>query len=311
MAEEIESQEMEASPELEKAINAATSHDELLLIMRAEREKQSGDTSIATPVVEATEDAGDDTEENNADKSYYEDIVIGGQTYKFEGDSPADVIRQIKAATAAHENATKPKQEVKAEAKTGLTPDEKVALDLEYRMGKISTETYLDKTGALDAYLEKKGLKVDDLKEIVQEKISSKVNNQWNSAVEGFLKETDWPGGAQNEKIIKLKLAELKLEEPTVASLTKAYDAMKAEGLVFANSETKQEVRTEPVKKKASGSSLFGIGSSSGKPAVNKKTTAPEITENMSPTEIYRAWKESAIAQGLHPDELLMQSQGR
>ena len=102
-------------------------------------------------------------------------------------------------------------------------------------------------------------------------------------------------------------MAELQLKEPTVASLTKAYDAMKSDGLVFANTDAKEEIRAEPAKKKASGSSLFGIGSS--KPS--KNVTLPTITPEMDGRTIMNLYKQAAEEQGIPAEDLLRQMQSR
>lgn len=303
MATDIEVKEMEASPELEKALNEATSSDQIKEILAAEAARISGDV-VDAAVTNKAQEVDSPADEETSGQSFHEDIVIGGQSYHLEGDSPSDIIRQIKAATTAHDAATKPKQEVKAEASTGLTADEKVSLDLDYRMGKISLDSYLEKSGALDAYLEKKGLKVDELKDVVQEKISSRTNNQWEIAVEEFKQANpDWVPNQQNMTVMKYKLVDLGLTAPSADNLSKGFAAMKAEGLVFSTpAETK-----EPTKKKASGSSVFGIGSGSKQTvaATTTKATVPAITADMSPQEIMRIYNETATAQGMHPDDLL------
>jgi hypothetical protein len=169
----------------------------------------------------------------------------------------------------------------------------------------------LEKSGTLDTYLEKRGIKVEALKEVLDEKISTKQNDAWTTAVTEFLKSSDWPGGEQNERIMKYKLAELNLVDPTVDSLEKAYNAMKVDKLVFQN-ETKEEPTPVATKKKLSGSSVFGIGGgSSVASAVKTKESVPEITADMSPREIMEAFKASAQAQGLNPDDVARQAQRR
>src|ERR1700733_2181889 len=131
MAEQIDGIKIDETPELQKAIEAASSADELKEILHAAAAKQGITAEAAAPAKAETKVEESQTEEADAKDSYYDEVVIGGKSYRFEGDSPADILRQIKAATAAHEAATAP-----AAKETKESPeDKKAALELEYRMG--------------------------------------------------------------------------------------------------------------------------------------------------------------------------------
>lgn len=309
---------MTETPELATALDGAASVEEIRDIIAQEAARQNIVVPAKPAPVKEESKAEPEAKDDDAKFAYADDFSIGGKSYHFEGDSPAEINRQVKAAIAAHENATKPepKQETTA-AKRGLSADEKVALELDYRMGKIGLDEYLDKTGALDAYLEKKGVKVDQLKEVVEEKVSRKEVDAWATATEAFKQAhgaDEWPGGDQNLKIMAYKLAELGLSStPSVDSLNRAFDAMKSDGLIFPV-EPKAEVRVEPqtqIKKKPSGSSVFGVVGGAGRDRAADKGAAqvPQITAEMSPREIMEAYKTAATASGQHPDELLYQAQ--
>lgn len=310
-------QEITQTPEFEKAMAEATSPEEIKALIRAEAGRQGLD--IPTDYTKVTvndndetvvvEDKKKETKKDDDAVGFEDDFVIGGKAYHFEGDSEADIIRQVKAATTAHEAKTAP-EDKKVETKSGvLTEDDKVAIELDYKMGKISTDEYLDKTGAFDSYLAKKGIKLDDLKEIVTEKITKSQNDLWNTAVADFLaSNADWPANPQNEKIMQYTLASLNLKEPTVDSLNKAYAQMKSEGMLVPVEATK----AEPVKKKVAGSGMFGVGGGNTQQDKTVKTTdVPTITKDMSPQEIMQLYKNAAAAAGVHPDEYLMRGSGR
>jgi hypothetical protein len=318
MAELTEAQELPLdNPELAAALEKATTKEEIRELMWAEAEKNGFSRpghSVAPPLIaeekeEKTETAK--TEEvEDAPAVYKEEIVIGGQTYQFEGDSVADVLRQIKAANSAH-NAATAKPEVKTETKTAPTNDEKVALELDYRMGKISIDTYLEKTGALDAYLEKKGIPVGELKEIVNKKVTDKVAAAWDNAADEFkTANPDYVPNKQNQTVMGMKLAELNLREPTAANLTRAYEALKADGLLFNTVAETAAVVQPTTKKKLQGSSMFGVGGQGGdtsKAVTTKTAGVPKITPDMTPQQIMRAMTTAAQESGLNPDDVIKQ----
>jgi len=300
------------TPELQTALDATASFEDIKALLHTEADKQGVPLAKAAEVkVEAKQ------ESKEAEKEvYYDDIVIGGRSYHFEGDSPADILRQIKAANSAHENATNPeKKTVDTAAKKGMTNDEKVALELDYRMGKIGLDEYLDKSGALDSYLEKKGVKTEQLKEIVAEKVNRKEVDAWEAATNEFLQshgKDEWPGGDQNTKIMALKLAELGLNGiPSVESLNKAFVAMKADNLIFpvAAVETKT-AESQPKKKQLSGSSVFGMVGGAGRDRGTEKSTGalPQIPDNMHPRDILELFKSTAQANGQNPDQVLYEA---
>lgn len=291
MSEATEVKEFVETPEYKAAIEKATAPADLRAIFWQEAAKQGIPVpehikETLTPVVEPVAEEPKDDEP----KVYYEEIVLGGKTMRFEGDSPEDAFRQVKAAIAANEAAKEaPKKE---ETKKELTADEKVALELDYRMGRITIEDYMDRSGALDVLLEKKGVK--PVTEVPQATAEA-----WAPAVTEFITaNADYVPNPQNEKLMKWKLQELGLpKQPAAASLQKAFDALKTEGFITA------PVKTEP-KKTASG--LFGVGDSTRGGTTGGETKVPpppQITKDMGPREINQLFVDYYKSIGVNPDD--------
>lgn len=146
----LEGAEVTVTPELEAALDKAVSSAEIRQIILNEAAKQNitipGDAK-PRPAPEKKDEVKDTESELEDDEAivYADDFVIGGKAYHFEGDSPADVNRQVKAAMAAHENAIHPEKKETPIAKKALTADEKVALQLDMQLGRITPEQYLEK----------------------------------------------------------------------------------------------------------------------------------------------------------------------
>lgn len=318
-------EEQKFSPEVEKKIGEATSSDEVRDIIAAQpRDDKGRFAPVTAPVVKVEEEKKVD------EPTVYKDtFLIGGKEVEFTGDNPADVLKQVKVAQQAYEMG-RPKEEKKVEEKTGPTKEELASLQLKAASGDAEAMSeYMVKSGALDRYLESKGIKPAEIQQVLQERASERVVKDWDGAVKDFLAESDWPGGTQNEKLLKYKLAELKDDKgqplaynPSKASLQAAYESLKAEGLLFAKEEAepKAEVKTETTrttattaattttapKRAATGSTAFGTSQESG---VRRTTPAtpkvPEIADNEDPREIMRKFNEAVIASGQSPNDVL------
>jgi hypothetical protein len=106
----------------------------------------------------------------------------------------------------------------------------------------------LERSGAVKEYLENQGIPIDDLREAVQEKSSTRFEQSWADATQEFLNGpygADWPGGDQNLEIIGLKLQQLGLTdaEDKVGALAKAYADMKSNSQVQENPEIERSQR--------------------------------------------------------------------
>jgi hypothetical protein len=260
---------------------------------------------------------------------YKDAFLLGGKEVEFSGDSPQDVLKQFKAAQQAYEMARTLVEPKKEEIKpAGPTKEELSALQLKAASGDAEAMSeYMVKSGALDRYLESKGIRPAEIQQVLQERASEKVVKDWDGAVKDFLSDSDWPGGTQNEKLLKYKLAELKDDSgqplaysPSKQSLQRAYEALKEEKMLFTpEPKTEEEKKTtsavvpisqskpsDAPKRGASGSTLFGTSQETGTRKVAPNTPkVPEISPDATPQEIMAAWKESVLASGQSPDDAL------
>jgi len=322
--------EKQAAAELEKKVGEAGSSEEVRDLMIQARDDKGQFTAEKKPAAAA---AVKTDEEKKADEVavYTHKAMIGGKEVEFIGADAADVLRQVTAAMTAYDIAKTPAEVKKDPPKPAVTPEELTALGLRISQGDMKAmEEYLEKSGTLDRYLEKKGIKVDEVKKVLDTQATASVREKWDTEVKAFLAESDWPGGTQNEYILKTKLAQLKdangqplAYNPSKENLQRAYEAMKTEGLVFkveanANTETAPEQQRaaaasgtsqeqSTAKKKPTSSTLLGTSGESTTRKTETKATAklPEITPEMSGREIMEAFKNYAIANNLNPDDVL------
>ena len=270
-------------------------------------------------------------------------FIIGGEEVEITGEDAADVLRQYKAAVQAYEIGRS--QTTTAEVKPAKTAEElqveKFELENDFRAGRISADDYLEKTGAIDIYLAKKGVKLDQVTELIRDHEESKQATSWTDATDAFKVKfgesgTPWPGGGRVLDLMGKTLIELGLtDKPSVDSLKAAYDHLIENGwdLIAMGQEdaaaAKAEVKTNqqntssqtpavrmsqpatPTKRKSS-SAIWDVSGGHGTREVggNKKTDVPAISDNASPREIIELFKSHALANGQNPDDLLRQGHG-
>lgn len=327
MPEPIKTEEQKFTPEVEKSLSEATSSEQIRDIVASQPRDEKGQFAAGTTTAKVAVTTTPEKKEGDEPTVYKDTFLIGGKQVEFTGDSPADVLKQVKVAQQTWEMAKAPEPK-KEEVKPPFTPEELAALQLKASSGDLKAiEEYMVKSGAIDRYLESKGFKPEEYKAILEERATTKVVKDWDGAVKDFLAGSDWPGGTQNEKLLKYKLAELKDDKgqplaysPSKESLMKAYESLKEEGMLFAREEQKTE-EVKPVttaaatttttpppaevkKRPATGSTAFGTSQEAGtrRAAPNSKAV-PQITDDMSPTEIMQAYKEGMIASGQSPDD--------
>jgi hypothetical protein len=320
------------APEVEKKISEATTSEEIRdLATTQPRDEKTGQfiakdgTAPAAKVEPKTEEAKPADEPTVVKDTF----LIGGKPFEFTGDDAADILKQVKVAQQTWELAQKKEVVEKPEPK-GATPEELASLQLKIAAGDPNAMIeYMEKSGALDRYLEKKGIRPEEIKEVLESNASQKTVTAWDGAVKDFLAESDWPGGTQNEKLLKYKLAELKDDKgnplaysPSKASLQAAYESLKSENMLFAREEPSGETRQETAKptgqaaattttvapKKApQGSTVFGTSQESGtrRAASTTAKNTPQIADTDTPQEIMAKFKEAALANGQSPDDLL------
>lgn len=312
-----EKQKAELEKKVNEEVSKATSPDEIRDVVMQARDEQGRFAENKPEVKEV---------ENPAEEVVFKDtFVIGGKEVEIVGSDAADVLRQYKAAMTVYEIVKTPEPK-KEEVKPAATKEELAALGLKVSQGDMSAlAEYLEKSGTLDAYLEKKGIKVDEIKKVLDTQASVDIQTKWSEEVKKFLDTSDWPGGTQNEYILKTKLAQLKDDKgqplayhPSAENLQKAYEAMKAENLVFKVEEAKPEAKTEErktayersqeqptEKKKPTSSTLLGTSGESQTRKASPATKLPEITADMEPRQIMEIFKAHALATGQNPDELM------
>jgi len=122
---------------------------------------------------------------------------IAGKKIVFEGDSEIEVERQIGAAykVAATLQPTETQQTIEqprnergqfVAAEQTVSDEQKAALQLQFQLGQIDVETYLDKSGAIEKHIERRE--------------QAARTTGWESATESFLQSAEgasWPGGSE------------------------------------------------------------------------------------------------------------------
>jgi len=329
--------------ELTKAVTAAVDPEQIRAAILAEAAKQTGASNDAAAAAKAAEDkaAADKATAEKTATGFSRIEVINGKEFLFESDSEIDLERQIGNAYKVLQ-AVQPTPAARAEAPVVVDPaiaakaaeDEaarKAELELQYKRGEISTLDYLEQSGAVDSYLEKKGIPLGKLKEVVDQNEVRAEAQSWEEATKQFYAtpaSAGWPGGDKNVKQIGMIIAsrpELMNATDKVAALAQAYAYMRTEGLLFTNEAAvvAPAAAAEPVvpvvaaaapavpvvapvapKAPATSSSLFGVSSgASGTPAAHAAPTASSLVPaDATPAEIIDAWKKDLIAKGQDPN---------
>lgn len=222
-----------------------------------------------------------DTAKPGDDKTVYRATLnVNGNEMVFEGPDPAKVLEQYTAAVQAAQLAT-PTQAQAAQQTETKKPELSAADMFDVGTKLISgdasgLDTLLEKSGALDRWFEKQGISVEQIKAATQKTQSDTAFDALTTAKNEFIAkvkagEIDFPGGAQNEKMMGIMLARVQAEDKTAGksgaftldTFVRAYDLMKKEGLVFPAEKpnTQQTTTTETTKKKeAPGSTAIGVG---------------------------------------------------
>lgn len=252
--------------------------------------------------------------EPEEDIIYKDKFIVGGREVEFEDPTVDGLLRQVKAAQAAHAAATAKPEEKKTEI-PAFTDAERFELGIQIAAGKTDAlESYLTKSGIVERILAAKGVDVAQLKENVEASISAKKVASWDTATKEFIDQTpDWPGGTNNLKVMQYKIFELGLaEKPSAESLQQAYESMKQDGMVYeaevqTQTHTQQPITQAPPapKKKMTSSTLLGT---SQEPQVRRSTPVTTAGEaklksiiedpNADPREIMRIYNEEMAAQG-------------
>lgn len=279
-----------------KAVAEATSPEQIRAALMAEAEKQAAESAAHKAEEDASAKAAAD--KAAADKAAAEraaaDAVanqtfsltetIGGRVFTFEASSQAElnemVMNAYRVAYAVQSPNTEVSVDPAVEAAEAKKREEAAAAaraeaDLKFKRGEISAADYIEQTGAMDAYLEKKGISVDDLKTAIEQSRTASYQKSWAEATEEFRNSpvgADWPGGPQNLQIIGMKIAQLGLMEATdkVAALARAYKEMKDEGLIFHPAASTDDAAAKSAAEKAAADKVAADKAAADKAAADK-----------------------------------------
>jgi hypothetical protein len=341
--------------ELTNAIYAAVDPAAIRAAIISEAEKQNAEviaTQTAAEKAAAEREAAEGATET--DKRFSRTEVIGGKEFTFEAASELELERAVnnafKVAYALQEPVAETVQTepvvdaAEAERVAAAQATERADLELKFKRGEITTADYLERSGAVDDYLAKKGVPIDAIKTTIEDTDNKNFEKSWADATEEFLRSAagaDWPGGENNKTMTGMKLAAMDLidAKDKVAALAMAYADMKRTGMLFMPDKTSATVtpapqpesiapashqapaapavRTTPaapVRTTPTSSSLFGASSgvsSSPAPAANSPTKNDvkfDIPADATPAQIMEHWKQQQLASGQNVDAAFISS---
>ena len=257
--------EVNMTPELAAAIQAALTTADVKSLLVAEAEKQNAtklqlDADQAAAAQAAADKVAADAkaaeEIAKANQVFSRDEVIGGQTYHFEASTEGELDRQVlnayKVAYNLRQLEAQTTEVVDPAAEAAAAEAKvlaKVELERKFRAAEITAADYIQQSGAVDEYLTQQGLSVDTLKAVVD----ASIHQTWESASETFRAGAgaDWPGGTKNRALLGDKIAALGLieAEDKVAAMAQAWAAMKQSGAYFPNGDelTADQIKANPV----------------------------------------------------------------
>jgi hypothetical protein len=232
------------TPALEKEISEALPDQIKSIMARAAIEQSlvtadSYNPSILIPTALA----------DHAPQKFSKYVTINNTKYLLEGGSPEELAN---AETSLYEQVLGQGDNGQARDAQGRfvheqTPEEKAAgeleaskradLELAWKRGDITTEQYLEKSGAINTYLTEHGMNPDALATVSD----AIYQNTWAAATEAFLNSPQgesWPGGQTNMELMGRILEENNMTEPTVENLSAAFQYASENGLLVENPET-------------------------------------------------------------------------
>lgn len=248
------------TPELEKQLAASLDPETMKALVQTEIERQAGEkvrldaeqaAAEKTRVDQAAADAAATT-----DSPFSCDEVIGGRQFHFDASSElelaqlrlnahrvADSLREPTETTQVQQTQDYRPTQAEIEADAAARAAAKADLELKFKRGEIDTAAYLEQSGAMDEYLEKRGISVQTLKDVVENVNSNAERQSWAEATAQFLNSPggeDWPGDNINLEILGNRLASMGLEnaEDKQSALTKAWNAMKQEKMYVPYEQT-------------------------------------------------------------------------
>ena len=239
--------------DLTQAIAGALDPESIRAAVIAEAEKQglaAADAQAAADKAVADKAAADKSAADEAAAmagGFSRTEVIGGREFTFEAASELELERMVNNALKVA-YAIQPTDDVivtepvvDAAAVQKAAEDRAVFMvDLEtkFKRGEISTAEYLEQSGAMDEYLEKKGIPIDKLKNSITQNEYTQFEQSWAQATEEFKNSpagADWPGGNKNRDMLGMMLNQLNLVDAPnkVAALAQAYAEMQRTNMIF------------------------------------------------------------------------------
>jgi hypothetical protein len=282
-----ENSAIQVTPEIEAALKQAASHEEMKgILAQAAVDQLLVTRDAVNPSILLPSAAGSPSRAARFAKV----ITVNGSKHVLEGSTEAELVHkenELLRATFAGQPTDRNDQPAR-DAQGRFTADqgkadEAAALDVagkeelarKYQLGLISMPEYIEASGAISEYLEKRGIDIETLKTTVTEKQESVTVRSWQQAVDDFLTSpagADWPGSSgsgqeSNLETIQKIIVENGLESsPSVEVLAQCWDFMKQNNLVKPNKEVEardqilgatnfEDIRTAA----RGGSSLFGV----------------------------------------------------
>lgn len=211
-------------------------------------------------------------------KAHAKTVTIAGKTHVFEAATEAEADAQLLAFfrqnfgnQPTEQPAERPRDSDTGRFVAARTDDPVAAADLElkFKRGELSSQEYLEQSGAIRTYLESQGVPIEELRASVEEKQDARVAKSWQDATAEFLNSSsgqDWPGGPQNLKTMQVVLQRMNAaDNPSVDNLALAYEYMKQHDLVAENPELTIRAKISEARSPEelrsilhSGSSVFG-----------------------------------------------------
>lgn len=220
----------------------------------------------------------------SAPKRFAKVLRINGQQHILEEDSPealvaaeTELYRSLFANQDATPNASSTDEprdpntgrfisEQQAQQDEAAQIAARAELELQFKRGDITTQEFLEQSGAIDSYLASQGVSLDDLRQATEKNYTT----NWENATSEFLAQhPEWPGGEHNRELMGQAIIDRGLQDqPSSETLERVYDALRKQNLLTANPETVAAQKqyndisransVEEIRKLAGGGGYFG-----------------------------------------------------
>ncbi len=225
------------TPDMQKALETANAEQIKELMKQAAVDQRlvvrEWDTSILTPVTQGT-----------APQKVGKVVVLNGVKHTLEAATEQELLAKENALYRSQlqpATTTTTRQTVEQPPVNQANADQKAALSLEFQMGRLTVDEYLQQSGAIDSYLADQGIDMDSLREVAASQQTERTIQSWAEATEEFKNSSagaSWPGGEANRAKLGEILIEMGAEDsPNAENLRLAYQYMQENNLLVPNSE--------------------------------------------------------------------------